>query len=164
MGPTPHRFHDAAVFQTPEIGRAAFHPRVCTPGMTTIAGPRFRTPSVRTVERSLAALFVALLATYVLGTLVAGSAPLLRDTGVVAVHLAIPVAGLLGVALLAHTVLGAVSDERTVPRAIEVAVLAMVVASLSLTTVAPTRSVSDLLFWTAVGASLVLVGLVLGDR
>ncbi len=132
--------------------------------MTRIAGQRFPSLSVRAVERTLAALFVALLGTYALGALAAGPLPLLRDTGVVAVHVAIPVAAFLGLALVVHTVLGAVGEDRSVPRRAEVAVLATVVACLSLTTVAPTRSVSDLLFWTAVGGSLVLAGLVLGDR
>lgn len=117
--------------------------------------------SANSVERSLAVLLVGLLGLYALGTLVSDSIPVLDTAGVIAVHLALVVAGVFPIAVLGHALYSRVRTGTAKPRRIEVlsALLALGCSGTALwLTIESTSSLSTPLFAIATGALLVLAG------
>lgn len=134
-------------------------------GQTATAG--FPSPSARTVERTLAALLVGLLATYALGTVANGLLAPLHTAGVVAIHLAVVIGFVFPVAVLGRALGGRIRSRSTRPRRIEEVTALVVLCCLAVglwlgTTQAPDRAMAPLL-GVAAGGSLVLAGLVFGD-
>lgn len=87
--------------------------------MVALLRPVLRTPG-RATERVLAALFLACLATYAIGTSFEDSLPTLHDVGVVGVHLAVLLALVLPFAVVVHWLIARTSGLAIAPRFLEV--------------------------------------------
>ena len=124
---------------------------------------RFPRLSASSVERSLAVLLVGLLGLYALGTLASDIIPVLDTAGVVAVHLALVVAGIFPATVLGHALYTRIRTGTAKPRRIEVfsAIVALSCLGTALwLTIDSTSSLSTPLLTIATGALLVLSGLV----
>jgi|GEM_PF-3123472 len=124
---------------------------------------RFPRLSASRVERTLAALLVGLLGTYVLGQVVRGVAPPVETAGVVAVHLALVVGFTFPFAVLGHATYGKLRPNRTGLPPVEVGTAAVAlcsfVAALWIAT-DPASTLDTPLFAAGACALFVLVGLV----
>ncbi|MCO8267001.1 hypothetical protein ACOZ4B_01105 (plasmid) [Haloferax prahovense] len=106
--------------------------------------------SANSIERFLAALLVGLLGTYALGTATSGVVPPLEIAGVVAIHLAVIVAGVFPLVVLGRSVSSRVRSGATAGRRLESVVSAGALVCL----------VSGL--WLSLDASSDLSGVLLG--
>jgi hypothetical protein len=123
---------------------------------------RLPLPSVDRVERAAAVLLLLLLGTYALGRLGRSVVPTLDTVGVIAVHLAVVVAGVFPLVVLAHGVDSRLRTGAKYPRPVEVGVATVSLASLGAAFLLSGSALGTTFVATAVGGLLVLAGLVAG--
>lgn len=131
-------------------------------GRTASSLPR---PSADKIERSLAILLISLIGMYGIGTLVSEYAPVVDTAGVVAIHLAVVVAGLFPLTVLGHAVSSRVRTGNMAPRRLKVMIASIALSCLLASLWVSLESASELgslLIAIATGALLVLVGLIAG--
>lgn len=113
---------------------------------------------VRTVERGLAALLVALLATYALGSLTNGALPTVHAAGVVAVHLAAVVAVAFPVTVVGHAVVARVRSDPDRPDRVEVTTAVVAVSCIVVGLLPGAVPFTRVLFGVALVGVLALAG------